>query len=435
MALTPAQLLLLMSAALSAVSLIALFVFRITPWTPFHVAFATMLFVAVLAVWPQLSGDSLGRTQYNPIRLDVAATVLAGSIVLAVSTRLLKRRQLVPLPRPDEYPAGIIGLNVNLVALACIGMCLVSSYISYKRLGNLTLIAMSSDEQLAGNLSVGEALGGPVIAIARGCGRILPMLCVVEFVYCYSSIQKFVRRRLFLCMCTMIVLVLEIFDGQRTQIILPATSVIFGLAVANRISKKWVAVAAIFGSIFFVVVGEFRSKDFSSLYQLKRGDTGIYLIDKPLIWLVTYSEPSLYNFNNLVRLHPEPALGMGWFAQMAPSSILKQIGRLPKTAPQYLAGADAYAQPGLTLRTSYADWYIDFGLPGAVVAVCLTWAITVYAFNRARLSPRHLWLYLSLAYATSNLAFLNNFIGIPFELPLLLLPWVRGQRTMTSNVY
>jgi len=100
-----------------------------------------------------------------------------------------------------------------------------------------------------------------------------------------------------------------------------------------------------------------------------------------------------------------------------------------------LAGADAYAQPGLTLRTSYADWYMDFGLAGAVAAVGITWAITVYAFNRARLSPRYCWLYLSLAYATANLAFLNHFLGIPFELPLVLLPWIRGQRTSGAYGY
>jgi oligosaccharide repeat unit polymerase len=420
--------LLLASVGFTLIALAILFALRITPWTPFHMALVSMAVVAIFAVWPQMAGDNLGRTQYGPIKVEVAATILAGSIFFAITSLLFRRRREAELPRPDEYPDGVLQMNRNIVAGVCLGVCLFSALSAYRRLGSLTLLAMGSDQPLAGDLSQGEAMAGIVPALGRGASRVLPFLAVVEFIYCFDSLRVFIRKRLFLCACTAAVLFLEIFDGQRTQIILPLATVFFALAVAGRVSTRLVVIAAVCAAVFFVVVGEFRIKNFTESFRLNRS-TGLASIDTPLIWLVTYSEPSIYNFNNLARLHPEPTFGLCWFSQIAPGFIVKLLIKSPLPAAAILSDANAFAQPGLTLRTSYADWYRDFGFAGAVFPVAITWLLTLYAFNKSRLSPRMLWLYLCLAYATANLAFLNLFIGVPFVMPLLLLPWIRGSRT------
>src|SRR5208283_1258190 len=109
MAFSPSSFLLLGSIFFSLAALAFLFALRTTPWTPFHMALASIIVISFFAIWPQLAGDRLGRTQYHPIRIGVAATILAGSFVLLASAPLFRRRRFASLPRPEEYPDGVFG--------------------------------------------------------------------------------------------------------------------------------------------------------------------------------------------------------------------------------------------------------------------------------------------------------------------------------------
>ena len=135
---------------------------------------------------------------------------------------------------------------------------------------------------------------------------------------------------------------------------------------------------------------------------------------------MSYIEPNLPNLDNLIRLAPKPAYGAVFLSGIVQHAVIRLVMDDPVPAVDMLFESKMTSQPGQTFRSAYADFYVDFGAFGSVLAVALIFGIAIFVFNRATVDPRCLLGFLILAPSIVFIPMMNFAYGLAFVIQFFL---------------
>jgi hypothetical protein len=384
-------------------------------FTPFHICLFFFSAELYLAAFPLMIDDVYGRTHITAPLGDTKIMILGSSLLLLVTSLFLRRGRAYELSR---YRI-VTRIPRQILMLGFVAISAFSSFSSYRKLGTFPLFVLAQD-----NTSYSEVFEGFVTFIGWGTARALAVWLSMEIATTSLTVRHFAVHHFLLISCTVTGLSLNVLDGQRNMFILPALLAAFALS-RRRAIKFWYLAA--FGCailLFFVELGTFRAGSERSSDRV-RYVTGRESWDNSLGSIITYLEPNVHNLNNLVTLHPKPFHGKILLYAALPDKFLNLFLIDPESAVERLYHEKSFAQPGLTFRTVFADFYADFGGIGALLFGTMYYAFAVVCFNQASFRPRFMLVYLILAQGILYFPFMNILIGIPAIIQLALLFFLR----------
>jgi oligosaccharide repeat unit polymerase len=393
--------------------------------TQFH--FCLFFFSAelYLAAFPLMADDPYGRTHISAPLADTQIMILGSAVFLLVASLFLRRgreysltnyRVVTRIPRQP--------LMLGLLAISAF-----SSFVSYRKLGTFPIFVLAHE-----GAQYSEVFEGVVTFVGWGTARALALWLVMEMAMTSLNIRRFVVHHFLLIGCTAGAIFLNVLDGQRNMLILPALLAVFALSRRGALKARLLVPIGAVILLFFLALGTFRAGKVRSSSSL-RYSSGSESVDNAVGHLVTYLEPNVHNLNNLVSLHPKPYLGKVLVYSFVPNKLLNLFFTAPESAVSRLYEEHFFSQPGLTFRTVFADFYVDFGGIGSLLFGTLYYVFAVVCFNQASSRPRFMLINLILAQGIIFFPFMDNFLGFPVIVQLSTLYFLRYEVVDESAVF
>jgi oligosaccharide repeat unit polymerase len=383
--------------------------------TQFHFCLFFFSVELFLASFPMMADDVYGRTHISAPLVDTQIMILGSAVFLLVASLFLRRGREYSL---TDYRV-VTRIPRQPLMLGLLAISAFSSFSSYRKLGTFPIFVLAHE-----GAQYSEVFEGVVTFVGWGTARALALWLVMEMAMTSLNVRRFVVHHFLLIGCTAGAIFLNVLDGQRNMLILPALLAVFALSRRGALKTRLLVPAGAVILFFFLALGTFRAGEHRSSSSL-RHSSGNESLDNAVGHLVTYLEPNVHNLNNLVILHPRPYMGKILLYTIVPNKLLNLFLTAPESAVSRLYADLYFSQPGLTFRTVFADFYADFGGIGSLLFGTLYYMFAVACFNRASSRPRFMLINLILAQGIIFFPFMNNFLGFPVIVQLSTLIFLR----------
>ena len=397
--------------------------------SPFH--FCMLFFAGEVAtcLFPIMEPDPFGRTHVDIPLPITQAIVYASSITLFLLTCAIKPARSLRLPTCRVVPIIPEAILIG-GCLLCVGIGSMSSLI---KLGTFPVFVLSQ----AVDATYADVYSGLINYMGWGAGRFLATWLIVSWSLTSKSNFLFLRNNWMLVAATAIALGLNTLDGMRNIVVTMLITLMCALSLKGIIRVTHLAIGVGVIGLFFMVAGAFKQGDKQEMPLTI--STGNPALDPMLYSIVSYVEPNLPNLDNLIRLEPHPSYGMVYVSEIVPDAFIAPFMTVPDPAADIMADNKAFSYPGLTFRTSYADFYVDFGAYGAVAVVTMIYGLAVFCLNRSGFSSRAFLGYVLLSPIVIFIPLINLTVGVQAIFPLLtlfvlrLIPETKGGTPTISN--
>lgn len=184
----------------------------------------------------------------------------------------------------------------------------------------------------------------------------------------------------------------------------------------QKINYKKYLLIGIFIIIGFVIIGNFRSgSDVMTItFQAKYPN-----LPNWLMWIYSYTEFSLSNFNNLVGMTDGMVnYGLSSLQFFLPSIVLKIFNISPIWKENYLI------QNNFNVSTWFPEIYLDFGLLGIIVFSIIVGILGSYLYKKAinEYSDKNALMYAVFSHNILFFFFVNMFLYIPIFAQFIYIP-------------
>ncbi len=383
--------------------------------SPLCLTIFCFLLCGILTAWPQMV---YSENRNYPIAIATQVYLLIASVPFLVAA-LLTRRPFVLAVNPD-YGWKFFPQRTWLMIFC--GICVLDPLLSIALHGRVGLAQ--------GNQGMGEGGGAhsevftPITFIAWAAAAAA----------CYMVMMTIISRRLTLWQfislypkqagMALIALGASSLSGNRFLFLSQGTVFVCSMVLVGKLKLRLLIGGAVAGLMLFVVLGNFRfgSVDIRDNLETR---TNIGIVDSTMGWVVSYFEPNIPNLDNFMRQPPAPTFGKSWLTSLLPSGLVDALHLERSNSIAWLGDMELLAHRGMTFRTWYPDFIMDFGVILSQVIAAALLLFCAMTYNTALRSPRFLLLFMT----TTPIMLFSPLLAAPYSLqhvaPFLLLWLIR----------
>lgn len=396
---------------------------RQATFSPQFISAVSFTLCGLFTLFPQLKYSS-NRPYVLSERCQIF--ILLAAITFAVAN-LFVRKPVLPLTYPRVrwklFPQSI-WLSIFFL------VCLSDPVVSWFRFGTVGLI--QGHEGMGTGGGSHTEVYSPITYIAWSAGAISMCMVAIDYLTSSLSLTSYILRKPMSLALVAGSLTCNSLGGNRFIIVFQSLTLLFSLALFERL-KVWMTVTvAILGMFFFVIIGNFR---FGAIDITDNLDhlTGFRPYDLTLAWLTSYTEPIFPTLDNLLQNQPGISYGMNAVTSILPSSIVESLNlSRENNGPEYLSAHQLYAYHGLTFRTMYGDLVLDFGYKVSLLIGAGFFLLGAIIYNRSLDSHFRLLLFFVFSPLILFSPFIAGFYSLPnlasFAILLLVAPELAVQR-------
>ncbi len=318
--------------------------------------------------------------------------------------------------------------RLTAIPLITIGCCLVSLFTladMTRKVGGFPLLIMGQSFA-AGTGTTYADYFTTLFMYGLGICRVPAIMLAVDFVGSGQRFQDHLKANAPWYGATLFTSAIMVLGGQRNCLFWPFVCWGGAYLVTNPRATKSifpVIVGTLFLGWVFALIGSLRfgassaaSTALFSYYQAEIPDNSL---TRSVIWLPTYIGPSLYNFNAALLSPYEPTMGRTLAMRTLPDSWLPDSFSGTDFIVDYLYAEDLMPMFGQTFRTAMADFYGEFGIPGAILIPAILFWFSARAYRNARTSVRWCYLYIATLPGVVMMPFIDFFTGSTNLIPLV----------------
>lgn len=314
--------------------------------------------------------------------------------------------------------------SIPLITIFCCFVSLVTLADMTRKAGGFPLLIMGQSFAAGTGTTYSDYFTG-LFLYGMGICRIPAIVLAVDYVGSGESFKSHLSANMPWYAATLLTSAIMVLGGQRNCLFWPFVSW-GGAYLLTRIITIRSILPALAVSLFlgwsFSFIGSLRfgSNAGASTALFSYYDSAIpdNALTRSLIWAPTYLGPSLYNLNAALLSPYEPTMGRTLIAKTVPDAWLPDSFSGTEYIIEYLHSEDLMPLFGQTFRTAMADFYGEFGIPGAIFGPAFFLWISARAFRNARNSVRWCYLYIATLPGVVMMPFIDFFTGSTNLIPL-----------------
>jgi oligosaccharide repeat unit polymerase len=348
------------------------------------------------------------------------AWVTLGAMVSLIIGGILGLRGIPPKPTSNAT-------RLSGVPLITIGCCLASLFTladMTRKAGGFPLLIMGQSFSAGTGTTYADYFTS-LFMYGLGICRVPAIVLAVDFVGSGQRFQDHLKANAPWYGATLLTSAIMVLGGQRNCLFWPFVCWGGAYLVTNPKAARS-AFQALLGMLFlgwvFTFIGSLRfgtsSAASTALFSYYDADIPDNSLTRSVIWLPTYVGPSLYNFNAALLSPYEPTMGRTLALRTLPDSWLPDSFSESEYLVEYLFAEDLMPMFGQTFRTAMADFYGEFGIPGAIIVPGLLLWLSTRAYRNARTSVRWCYLYIATLPGIVMMPFIDFFTGSTNLIPL-----------------
>jgi hypothetical protein len=294
-----------------------------------------------------------------------------------------------------------------------------------RKVGGFPLLIMGQSFTAGTGTTYGDYFTS-LFMYGMGICRVPAIMLAVDFVGSGQRFQDHLKAHAPWYGATLLTSAIMVLGGQRNCLFWPFVCWGGAYLVVKAGSSRSVA-PLLFSGLFltwsFSFVGSLRfgsdANASSALFSYYHSDIPDNALTRSLIWAPTYLGPSLYNLNAALLSPYEPSMGRTLAAKTIPDAWLPDSFAETEYIIEYLQTEDLMPMFGQTFRTAMADFYGEFGIPGAILVPGLLLWLSARAYRNARTSVRWCYLYIATLPGVVMMPFIDFFTGSTNLIPLV----------------
>ena len=322
---------------------------------------------------------------------------------------------------------------IPVITIICCLVSVVSLLDMVRKVGGFPLLIMGQSFA-AGTGTTYSDYFTALFMYGLGICRVPAIVLAVDFVSSGQRFQDHLKANAPWYGATLFTSAIMVLGGQRNCLFWPFVCWGGAYLLTNpKITRSVFPV--VLGTLFlgwvFAFIGSLRfgagSAASSALFSYYQAEIPDNVFTRSLIWLPTYMGPSLYNLNAALLSPYEPTMGRTLAMRTLPDSWLPGSFSGSEYIVEYLQTEDLMPLFGQTFRTAMADFYGEFGIPGALIGPGLLIWLSARAYRNARFSLRWCHLYIATLPGVVMMPFVDFFTGSTNLIPLLsafFIPWL-----------
>jgi hypothetical protein len=366
-----------------------------------------------------------------------------GWVVLGAMVSLIAGAILGLRGKPTTPTSNATGLSgIPLITIGCCLVSLLTLADMTRKVGGFPLLVMSQSFAAGTGTTYADYFTA-LFMYGLGICRVPAIALGVDFVASGQRFQDHLKANAPWYSATLLTSAIMVLGGQRNCLFWPF--VCWGGAfLLTRPMVTRSVFPVLLGMLFlgwaFAFIGSLRfggtSAATSALFSYYQAEIPDNILTRSLIWLPTYLGPSLYNLNAALLSPYEPTMGRTLALRTLPDSWLPDNFSETEYIVEYLQVEDLMPLFGQTFRTAMADFYGEFGIPGALIGPGLLIWLSARAYRNARSSLRWCHLYIATLPGVVMLPFVDFFTGSTNLIPLLsafFIPWLFQSAKRRAN--
>jgi hypothetical protein len=339
--------------------------------------------------------------------------VVLGAMVMAFAGILLGlNRQPVDGSRNPGRLAGI-----PIITLACSFVSLATLVDLYRKAGGFPLFIIGKSFEAGVGTTYSDYYTG-LFMYGLGICRIPAIALATDYVGSRKRFLDHLRENYPWYGITITVSALMVLGGQRNCLFWPFACWIGAhLLVEIRSFRSLLPIltSGLFLGWFFSFIGSLRLGSSTgasfALFSYFQAEIPNNALTRSLVWIPTYLGPSLYNLNAALLSAYEPTMGRSLILRSLPDEWLPSSFSEIELIVEHLDQEGLMPMFGQTFRTALADFYGEFGIPGAVLGPGLLLFISARAYRNATRSVWWCYLYFAILPGVLMMPFLDFFTG------------------------
>ena len=193
-------------------------------------------------------------------------------------------------------------------------------------------------------------------------------------------------------------------------------SILFAIKENKKINYKKYIFGGIIVLFAFAMFGNFRSGSdmMGIIFRSKYPN-----LPNPIMWVYSYTEFSLSNFNNLVSMtNGMVNYGASSLLMFLPTVVLKFLNISPVWQEKYII------QDSFNVSTWFPEIYLDFGILGIIIFSILIAVLGSYLYKKTQknLNIENGMIYAVFAHNILLFFFVNMFLYIPIVAEFIYIP-------------